>query len=173
MGNDELMHFGVKGMKWGVRRKKKLTKAQKRARKQIKRNAKAREYEKKAKEAESDLKDLKSNGIKSKAFEKKYGYGAGNLSEWQFVSTFGKSRFQGLSDAINEKKMQVNKYSRLAQARKKGKLTGSEKRKLAVALVQGLVGAGLAAKTMKDLKGSEKSRMGKDFIENVEWTIKR
>ena len=48
--NDELMHYGVKGMKWGVRRKRYLSKARSKVRK-LKRERSKKKQERKAERA--------------------------------------------------------------------------------------------------------------------------
>lgn len=67
MYNNELYHYGVKGMKWGVRRaEKKAAKNQARREKYLaKTERKTKISRKNAREANAGLRDLKQNGLNS------------------------------------------------------------------------------------------------------------
>lgn len=77
MYNDELCHYGVKGMKWGVRRAEK-----KQARRDLKNQERRSKYlskteriskasNKKARYAREQLRDLKKNGTNSELVDKR------------------------------------------------------------------------------------------------------
>ena len=78
--NDELMHYGVKGMKWGVRRKRYLSKARSKVRKFKRDRVKKKEEQKAKKTAEqtkrkpvSEMSDEELNAaIKRMQLERQY-----------------------------------------------------------------------------------------------------
>ena len=140
LSDDELMHFGVKGMKWGHRKKRYYElKGRRKKRsdtpknvahpdnlkpkskkehdkviaKEQKRRKRAQKYLDKVNKLNEDKADLKKNRHDSKAFRTAYGSFGKNLNDAQFMVLYGVTKAQSLKRlelGLNQK-IKKNKHA--------------------------------------------------------------
>ena len=184
LSDDELMHFGVKGMKWGHRKKryyelkgrrkkqsdtpknvvhpdnlkpKSKKEYDKVVAKEEKRRKRAQKYLDKVNKLNEDKADLKKNRYDSKAFRAAYGPYAKNLSDAQFMLLFGVTKTASLKHLELGLDRKIKRNNESADAALQGKLTHDQKMAIGAAVVVTACAAGyLGYKQVSRMKAGKK-----------------
>ena len=190
LSDDELMHYGVLGMKWGRRKKRyyELKGRKKKAippnvvhpdnmkpksKKEQKRHERAQKYLDKANKLNEDKADLKKNGYDSKAFRTAYGPFAKKLNDAQFMVLYGDTKAGSLKRLEHGLNRKIKKNKNAADAALQGKLTNDQKMVIGAAVVVTACAAGyLGYKQVSRMKAGKKISET-DFVKRYAQSLHR
>jgi hypothetical protein len=144
---EELVHAGIKGMKWGIRKKREVSPERK-----AKREAKAQKFVKKAAEAQKGIDKHKAKGKQN----------------------FGQRLLYDRNERIQELEKTKARALKDAEAKRQGKLSRRQKQVIVGGAVVGLlVAGGVLAVTINSGQARQVMNRGKAFVTRKEFAFKK